>query len=176
MNILKSAIDGNYELIGDPVNADCIIGQSFGAADCGPGYVNKLLANYIIQKTDSDLPLLLQKEVAEAMGESNRRPSLIIEGEPSTSTGGELDTWQVLKQAREFMDEHGLNNPILVAQAYHIGRVCLQAIKQDMEPIVAVGLPRQFDPESTQFWTRDKRLWIPRELIGIAYLKVNKKL
>jgi hypothetical protein len=42
MNI--SFINGQYELFGHPDGADCVIGQSFGAAERGPGYVNKLIA------------------------------------------------------------------------------------------------------------------------------------
>lgn len=178
MSVLKSAVTGRYKSIGSPENADCIISQSFGASEHGPGYVNKLLANYVIERTNKELPLLVQGEIAEALAESesDHIPNLIIQGNPSTSTGGELDSWCMLEQAREYMDDNKLNSPILIAQSYHIGRLCLQAIKQGMEPVITDGLPDEFDPESTQFWTRDKKLWIPREVIGMTYLRCKNKL
>lgn len=45
-----------------------------------------------------------------------------------------------------------------------------------MEPIVQSGLPYEFDPKSTQFWTRSLALWAPREIVGMAYLKAIGRL
>jgi len=176
MNVIKAVVTGEYEVIGDPCEADCVIGQSFGAAEFGHGRVNKLLARYIIREAFDDTPLLLQNEIADALSTEPRLHDLRIEGKPSTSTGGELDSWEVLRQFREYMDDHNLNRPILVAQAHHVGRLFLQAMKQGMDPIVLAGLPTEFDPDSTQIWTRSAKLWIPRELAGMAYLKAKHKL
>lgn len=177
MNILKSAITGNYELIGDIEKVDCIIGQSFGAEKNGPGYVNELLAKFIIEKTNSNLPLLLQGEIADAFNNmTGRTPELTIKGDPSTALGSKLDSWEVLRQIKDFMDEHDLSNPLIVAQAFHVGRVAMQAVKLGMDPITPKDLPREFDPNSTQIWTRSKELWIPREIIGMSYLKIKGKL
>lgn len=173
---MLSAITGNYETLGNPAEADCVIGQSFGAAEHGPGYVNELLAGYIIDKAEDGLPLLLQSEIANSLASESRKPSLIIGGNPSTYIGGELDSWAVLLRARAYMEEHDLYRPLLVAQAFHVGRVSLQALKQGMEPIIPPGLPRQFDSESAQFWTRSQRLWVPRELVGLAYLKARNRM
>lgn len=67
---------------------------------------------------------------------------------------------------------------LLVAQAFHVGRVTLQAKKQGMNGlIVPPGLPREFDPNSLQKWTTSQRAWVMRELPGIAFLKfVSRKL
>lgn len=119
------------------------------------------------------MPLLLQHEIAEALPEDYPAPALVIEGEPSTASGAELDTWEVLSQAHTYMKEHGLSKPMLVGQAYHVGRGTRQAKTQGMNNvIVPTGLPREFDPESTQKWTRSRKDWLMRENpIGFAVLK-----
>lgn len=177
MSVLLSAATGRYKEIGNSIDADCVIAQSFGATENGPGRVNEQLARFIVEHAIG-LPLLLQGEVAEALPEEAPNPALVIKGKPSTSSGGELDSWEVLRQCKQYMDEFGLRRPLLVAQAFHIGRVALQAEKQGMTGlIVPSDLPREFDPESIQPWTRSRGQWIRRELPGIAYLKfISHKL
>ena len=97
MNVFIAAVTGRYTEIGNPLKADCIIGQSFGSSEHGPGYVNELLAKYIVECT-AEIPMLLQNEIAAALPDGIRNPALVIEGNPSTSFGGELDSWEVLKQ------------------------------------------------------------------------------
>ncbi|MEI6054053.1 MAG: hypothetical protein WCQ49_01655 [Candidatus Saccharibacteria bacterium] len=182
MNVIRSAITGEYEPKGDPKNADCLIGLSFGAAENDPGYVNQLLSDdirriskYILEETNISLPLLLQQEIAAAMP-SKVKTDFVIEGELSSMTGKGLDSWAVLNQALEYMKEHNLERPIIAAQAYHIGRVALQAVNLGMDPIIIGGMTKEFDPESSQIWTRSKYLWVPRELVAITYLKANDKI
>ena len=182
MNEFKSAITGEYAPQGDPKNADCIIGLSFGAAENDPGYVNQLLADhilrvskYILEETNINLPLLLQQEIASAMPDKVKT-DFVIEGELSSITGKGLDSWAVLNQSLIYMKEHGLENPIIFAQAHHIGRIALQAARLGIFPIIVEDLTKEFDPESKQIWTRSKWLWIPRELLAITYLKATDRI
>jgi hypothetical protein len=177
MNVFIAAATGRYTEIGNLYEADCIIGQSYGVGENGPGYVNELLAKFIVDNT-TEIPMLLQNEIAEALPESSRKPALIIEGIPSTFSGGEVDSWEVLKYSHVFMKKNGLSRPLIVAQAFHVGRVTLQAKKQGMAGlIVPAGLPREFDPNSVQPWTRSQEKWAKRELLGIPYLRlVSHKL
>ncbi|HXH04847.1 MAG TPA: hypothetical protein VNI82_00260 [Candidatus Nitrosotenuis sp.] len=177
MNVFIAAATGRYTEIGNAAEADCVIGQSFGAAEHGSGYVNELIAKYIVENT-TGIPMLLQNEIAAALPEGSREPALVIEGNPSTSSGGGLDSWEVLNQTRKYMAEHGLSRPLLVTQASHAGRVTLQAKKQRIAGlIVPKGLPREFDPDSVQSWTRSQKEWAMREVPGILYLKfVSHKL
>jgi len=174
MGVISAALTGNYEVIGNPAAADCIIGQSFGASEYGPGPVNAHLAYFILEHC-ADRPLILQNEIAEIV--SDTAPvAHVVEGSPSTMGGGELDSWRVLEAAAGYMEQHQLSRPLLVAQAYHVGRVTLQAKKQGLSPIVPADLPRLFDHHSTQPWTRSARAWRMRELPGLAYLKLRGKL
>lgn len=177
MNILRSAVSGEYQPIGALGEADVVIGQSFGAGPNGtPGEVNERLASFIIDRLDSSLPLILQQEISASVEDQGGTVEYTIEGDPSTATGGQLDSWSVLGQARDVMAEHGYERPILVTQAFLIGRLSIQAAKLGMQPIVPVGLPTGFDPDSTQFWTRSQAAWMVREIPGMAYLKLTGKL
>src|ERR1700710_2661717 len=88
------------------------------------------------------------------------RPAFVIRGELSTSVGNKFDSWAVFERARPFLAERGLTRPLLVAQAFHVTRVAREAERQGLRPIVPRGLPRVFDPESTQPWTRNAALWV----------------
>lgn len=175
VNVFIAAVTGRYTEIGNPYEADCVIGQSFGVGEHGPGYVNELLAKYIVEKTSEGLPLLLQNEIAAALPEETSAPALVVVGQPSTAAGDELDSWTVLQQAHTFMRENALSRPLLVAQAFHVGRVTLQAKSQGMNKlIVPSGLPREFDPTSRQKWTTNRKDWAKREIPGIPYLKFKQ--
>jgi hypothetical protein len=174
MGLLRGAVTGEYEIIGDPAYADCVLGMSFGARDGEPSPVNQLLANVSMEY--SELPLLLQQEIVDALPDGKVKPVFMIDGQPSTATGSGLDSWSVLLGMREFMDQHNLEQPLLVAQAYHVSRVAAQARRLGMRPIVPRGLPKIFDPESIQSWTRSRALWVPREIVGMGYLAVQGKL
>jgi hypothetical protein len=175
-NLIRGALTGEYEPRGSVADADCAIGQSFGSSPDGIGLVNDRMAQFV----DSDLParlyLLMQQEIANALEDQGSNANFVIKGDPSTAVGGQLDSWGVLSQAQQHMMERGLNRPVLVAQAHQIGRLTMQAIRLGMDPIVPEGLPTDFDPESTQFWTRNRTLWSIREAVGIPYLRLRSKL
>jgi hypothetical protein len=166
MRLVLPALTGNYDIIGNISQADCIIGQSFGSQTDQPGAVNELLAAQIDALPRPELPLFLQSEIADALValQSVKSITEVIRGNPSTSTGGELDSWEVLLRAGVHMREMGLNRPVIMAQA------------QNMQPVVLAGLPREFDKNSNQPWTRNAKLWALRELAGMAYLRANHKL
>lgn len=173
MNVILTALTGKYNQIGNPKEADCVIGFSFGAAEQDPGYVNKLLAEYICHRTSPELPLILQNEIADALPKiCSRKPALKIEGQPSTISGQGLDSWEVLRRSFGYMKDKNIQRPLLIAQAYHVGRIALQAKKQGMDKmIVPEDLPDKFDPNSIQPWTTNRTKWAKREIIGLPYLK-----
>jgi len=174
MNVIRATLTGTYEVIGNPMNADCVIGQSFGASEHGPGAANIHLASFILDNCQGR-PLILQSEIADAvMGAAP--VACVVQGKPSTAGGGELDSWRVLEEAADYMKQNQFSRPLLVAHAYHVGRVAMQAKRQGLEPIVPPGLPRAFDAKSTQPWTRNPRSWAAREIPGLAYLRFKGRL
>lgn len=171
MNTLRTALTGEYTPIGDVKDADCVVGQSFGT-----GFVNEQIAQYVLENRLDQLPLILQQEIADGIFDLGSFADHVITGDPSTSIGTQLDSWQVLSRAKAYMEQHDLEHPILVGQAHQMGRLTLQAIKLGLDPIVPEGLPVTFDPASSQFWTRNRGAWVLRETIGIPYLRATSKL
>lgn len=175
-NLLRGALTGEYQPRGNVADADCAVGQAFGASLDGIGLVNDLMGQFVDNQLPPGLYLLMQQEIANALEDQGSSAHFVIKGDPSTAVGGQLDSWGVLTQARQHMQERGLTRPVLVAQAHQIGRFTMQALALGMDPIVPEGLPADFDPESTQFWTRNRGLWFIRETVGIPYLRLRSKL
>jgi hypothetical protein len=178
MSLLRGAVMGQYEAAGPSriAEADCVIAHSFGTSTF-PNSVNGqlgLLAAFWANATET--PLIADHVLAEALPGHAPELAATTEGEIASATGAGLGTWGTFLAAKEYMARHHLWNPIIVAQAYHVGRTAAQAVKLDMKPILPAGLPRQFDRESDQKWTRSRGAWIPREIIGSAWLKATGKL
>ncbi|HKR82410.1 MAG TPA: hypothetical protein VJR27_05450 [Candidatus Saccharimonadales bacterium] len=85
-------------------------------------------------------------------------------------------SWGTLLEAMNFMDENNLGRPMQVGQAYHIGRIGMQADRLGMRSVIPDGLPRNFDRSSAQIWTRSMALWAPREVLGSMVLRKQGKL
>lgn len=173
MNILESAL-GHYEMRGYMGDADVVVGHSFGTLT-GEDSVNRYLAEYILEN-EAGRPIVVDRNLADAFPSDVDKISRIAEGPVSDLAGGGVGTWGTLLVAKDFMKEHGLERPLMVAQACHIGRVAMQARKFAMNAVIPADLPTNFDAESGQIWTRSKKLWVPREVIGSLVLKVQGRL
>ena len=174
----RGSFSGNYSPQGNVAEADCVIGHEFAYRENGFGNVNELLAEFIANRF-SHLPLFLNHNIAGAIHTIDPviTPEAIFSGKSVdyTANSGE-GTWGELMQARSLMNEQKFNKPVLVAQAYHVGRIVLQAKLLDMEPIAPEGLPADFDPESEQIWTRGPIAWAIREALGAPVLRHRKQL
>jgi hypothetical protein len=168
MNILESAL-GHYETRGRIEDADVIVGHSFGTLT-GEGSVNRYLAERILDNRDGR-PIVVDRNLANAFGSDADQIDYVVEGQASTAAGKGVGTWGTLVEAKDFMDEHGLERPLMIAQACHIGRVAMQAQKLHMDAVIPADLPASFDAASEQIWTRSKILWIPREVVGSLVLR-----
>ena len=178
MSLLRGAVTGQYEAAGPSriAEADCVIAHSFGTS-IFPNSVNGqlgLLAAYWANVTET--PLIADHVLAEALPAHAPKLAATTEGEIASATGAGLGTWGTFLAAEEYMAHYNLRNPIIVAQAFHVGRTAVQAVKLDMKPILPPGLPRQFDRDSDQKHTRYRGAWIPREIIGAVWLKATGKL
>ena len=182
-NAIMGALTGNYPVSSreDLARADAIIGFSFGNRERGTetlyGRVNHELAKHALFLGESGLPMYLQEEVADAAADRSDADIHRIEGNPSSVSGGGLDSWAVLKQAFEIArgDGRRIERPIVVAQRYHISRIGLQLAKMtdgDVLPLLPPDMPKEFAPDSEQSWTRDYGKWVRREIPGLAALKL----
>lgn len=173
MNIVRSAL-GHYEPVGNPETADCVVGHSFGT-EIGRGSVNRSLAEFILAHNE-DGPIIADRMLADAFPKGLRQVDEVVEGPISDTVGRGVGSWGTLVHAKSFMEQLGLKEPLMVAQACHIGRVVKQSSRLGMAPIVPAGLPAGFDKDSEQIWTRSRALWLPREVFGSLVLKAQHKL
>lgn len=171
---------GNYIPQGSVAEADCVIAHEFAVREDGFGSVNEALAHFVLQNyTAIGLDLLLGENIAGALEQQGPHVPIAakLTGQVSTFTNENTGTWGELEQAFDYMQAKDLHCPILVAQAFHIGRVSLQAMKMSeerrykVEPIVPAGLPKAFDKQSSQIWTRNRFLWALREFPGAYVLQ-----
>jgi len=173
MNIIESAF-GKYEKSGDVANADTIVGNSFGTST-HPDSPNGAIAQYILNIEDGR-PIVVDRTLAEAFPKSTQL-DVVVEGAVSNTVGSVGGSWGILVSAKEYMDETKLSHPLLVAQAFHVGRVAMQAEKIGMKNIIVPeNLPRVFDIHSEQKWTRSLGMWVPREVIGSFVLRSQGRL
>jgi hypothetical protein len=178
MNTMRGAVAGNYAYYGNREDADCVIGFSFGT-NTNPEGVNAQLASQAMSYGQGPWkPVMMERMLVNSLYPYGPQPAYSIEGSISNARSSEgLGTWGVLKIAHKIMKERKLERPLIVAHAFLADRVATQANKQGMQSIVVPeGLPRQFDRDSEQVWTRSCLLWIPREVIGLRVLRKRGQL
>jgi len=173
MNIIRSAL-GHYETIGNPDDADCVIGHSFGTLT-GEGSANRALAHFILDNA-AGRPVVADHMLVNSFLHGDDTVSYVIDGPIVNYVGQGVGSWGTLVGAKAFMEQEGLNSALMVAQKHHIGRVMMQAKKLNMLTIAAPNLPGHFDPDSDQIWTRSLAMWLPREIIGSLVLRAQHKL
>lgn len=180
--IVESCLWGRYRVSGESELEESthIIAQSFGTyTDNGvPGRINTLLAIRAQELAGRyKVPVIAQEEVAAGFDEDFKH--LAVFGSPSSTQGGGLDSWQLLQISVGLAKEQLVIDrprPIIVAQAYHIGRIAAQASKIGMETLLPPDMPREFAIDSKQWWTRSHVAWATRELAGISVLKLRGRI
>jgi hypothetical protein len=160
---------------GDVCRAKVIGAFSFGRRIKGkkvlPGSSNEAIADIVaegmyldkIQESDHLIPVV-QWEIDRAMDLHFR-----VYGHEILSHqkfGKYLDTREVARQMVEMMAQWGEDKVIVVAHRLHVWRVVKVLEKLGVEPIISAYQPIQipFDPESRQWFTRNKLFWIIREI------------
>ncbi len=177
-SLYRQLLTGKYDRHGDIDEADAIVGLSFGQrcdrklAVCVPDPSNYELAQYIDKiEQKITLPRLLQTEIDYHIHHGNNVELNVDHNK--TNIRLYLDTYEVLRQVRVEMKKEGLRRPLLVAHSAHIARVDAVARKMGMDTIVLAGLPRVWDHQSTQIWTRNYSFWLFRESLAILVYKLK---
>ncbi len=173
MNIVSSAL-GRYEEIGNPDDADVIVGHSFGTLVSADS-ANRAIADFALHAAGGR-PIVADRMLVNAFPHSDEDVNYVVEGPISNGIGQGVGSWGTLVEAKAFMEREDLKTALMIGQAHHIGRVAMQAKKLGIPLIVPANLPDRFDPESEQRWTRSLGMWLPREVIGSFVLRVQKKL
>lgn len=173
MNIIESAF-GKYETSGKVTDADIIVGNSFGTSTHSESS-NAAIARFILANEQGQ-PIVVDRTLAGAFPYS-RLLDVVVDGAVSNNIGTVGGSWGILVEAKKYMNDNELSHPMMAAQAFHVGRVAMQAEKLGMTNIVIPeGLPRNFDISSEQPWTRSLGAWVPREIIGSFVLRGQGRL
>ncbi len=156
------------------LEADSVIGHSFGTS-IDASSVNAHLASQMLMHADGR-PLIADRTLVNAMPNGDHYMAHIVEGPVTNIKAQGVGTWGTLVEAHHYLEANDLHHPIMIAQAYHIGRVLRQAAKLGIDAIVPEDLPANFDKHSDQVWTRNAALWIPFNALGSLLLKKRGQL
>ena len=161
---------GRVKPEGNLKDADVIIAPSFGQGENNPGFSNVDIAGYIFIALMElkNLPLILQWEVASIYSQFLKG----LEEKPKLHTVRThrhwwkyLDTYEVLSQTKQIIEQEEWHHPVLVAHPWHIFRAKKILKKMGIKPIIPSDLGIiSFDSESTQWWTRNWFFWMIREV------------
>ncbi len=163
-----------YEAQGNPADADCLVGHSFGSS-IGNGSVNHQLGVMLLSLAESR-PLIADRTLVNALPDGDSHMAHIVEGPTTNMRAQGVGTWGTWLGAQQYMEEHELDKPMVIAQAYHLPRVVRQGAKLRITSIVPENLPTDFDKESDQLWTRSPYLWVPINALGSFLLKNRGQL
>ena len=148
-------------------NAEVVLVLSFGGRESGQGLTNKYLANIISQKTD--LPIVAQNEIAEILQDESVYCEYVIK--EHQTYGAYLDTYEVLRQSFEYCKTKGWRNALIIAHSDHLWRAVETAKKIGFHATAADTKMVPYDKKSNQLWTRNRSLFISREILTrIMYL------
>lgn len=175
-SIVRGAVTGNYPVIGDINEADCVGAHAFGL-DMGPDSVNAHLARIANEYgAHLDVPVMMEADVANVHAQTPPTPDFVVSVGATANMTGRIGAYGALQQFKEFMKEHDLHRPILVGHAHHIGRVAVQARKLELNPIIPAGMPRMFNSQDEQKWVRNRRNWVTYETTAAYFgMKLVKK-
>ncbi len=176
---MTAAWTGQYQTKGSIKNADCVIGLSFGyrgkRKHITPGLSNQDLANVAIHHL-SDLPMIFQFEIADAYKNAGgKNAGSIIRITKHRQPYKYLDTREVLAQAKEVMDKHGWKTAVLLAHPYHMPRVQMACDRLGISWVTTVDERGavEFDPQSTQKWTRSVDQWRGYEPLAMTFYRMK---
>jgi hypothetical protein len=161
---------------GEVANANYVSAHEFATTKEGFGTVNIALAEYIAEHY-SHLPIFAGQRIAGALKEVAPEIEVtvgfILSSSDSTASKG--GTWSEFERVKE-LNPDNWENPLIIAQRHHVGRVAMQARLFGMMPAIPSGLPDMFDPLSEQWWCRNPILWAVREIPGVPALRLRGQL
>lgn len=160
---------------------DCIISFSFGynlalySIGCQklPGISNRIMAGIVKEISVDGTPVITQWEIAES-NELENNPNITLNIKEHQTSGKYLDTYEVARQAAEFMRKQGWIRAWIVAHPAHLWR-CKKVLEKMgitvIEPPSLVGIDTNilFNPHSAQWWTHNPFFWWIREIPTIAF-------
>jgi hypothetical protein len=151
---------------------DVVFCLSFGkrANEASPS--NKFLIEKIVRfYQDSPLPLIIQKDCADYFSKDIKIDKIISN---HIIIGKYLDTREVLRQCVEHCVVHRFKKALIFAHPDHLPRIKreLNHFNFKFELADTIGCP--YDPKSSQIWTRNKTIFLLREVLVRWYYIIKR--
>jgi hypothetical protein len=179
LEVIAEGWTGHYETKGKMEDADCVLGFSFGyrgkRRNITPGLSNQDLAN-VAMKHYAGLPKIFQFEIADAYVQAGGKSAKeIFRISKHRQRGKYLDTREVAEQGKELMRQHGWKTALLLAHPNHMPRVQQACNRLGMNWVATEDLRGavEFDPLSTQKWTRDVDQWRGYEPLAVTFYRMK---
>ncbi len=178
LKAIAHAWDGRYQIKDKEGEADCVVGFSFGyrgKRHVTPGLSNQDLANVAL-KDHAELPKIFQFEIADAyLKAGGKDADKIIRISKHRVPKKYLDTYEVALQAKEIMERKGYRTALLLAHPYHMPRVQAVATRLGIDWVADADERGavEFDPLSTQKWTRSLDKWRGYEPLALMYYRLK---
>lgn len=184
--IMHYADSGEMPPIGEVDEAGALIAFSFGVRldETGhvmdPGTTNRALATLIVNNDAlraSTTPWYLQDEIADCA--FNLDPSIVEERKiypmaSLKSQGQTYNSYELIQQATPQLRHDNAETVAVVAFRHHLPRAVGHVLRAGFKVVTPdmrqVG---EFDPDSSQPWTRNREAWIKRERKVIGYCAIR---
>lgn len=152
---------------------EAIFCPSFGKRKEGINLSNDFLAKKIVEfYAIKKLPLIIQSDVADAMPSDIKVDKTISQHQVP---GKYLDTLEVSRQCVKYCEENGYKKIIVFAHPDHLPRVIktISFFGLNYETGNNFGCP--YDSKSSQIWTRNRFVFLFREVFVILYYSFKMK-
>lgn len=169
---------GHYPAVSHPSGPDVRLALEFShrSADSEPGQPNIEIAQRLeLAQDESFLPVFASLSIVRALEymRSDIEVAEIFEGPSAKGLNENTGTWGELSQAKTLMQSYECSRPEILTSGYNIGNVVIQAHALGLDPLVPNNLPRSFDSQSDQPWTRNRALWTILAVPRIYKLRKN---
>ncbi len=140
---------------------ECLIALSFGMGR--KKHYGKSNYRICLEMIDLNIPIIAQWEIANLLKQLGNKSIVVSVGQ---NEGEYLDTYAVLKKAKKVMDGLGYLEAILVGHQDHLPRIKMMAKKIGIKISnreIKANIP--YDTKSTQWWTRNRHIFLSREIL-----------
>jgi hypothetical protein len=153
---------------------DVILCLSFGLRNNSIGISNKFLTNYVTEVYNNyPKPLIIQKDCVDNDFLKTCKVDKIISKHQIVDKY--LDSYEVSRQCCEYCKMKNFKTILIVAHPHHAWRVKKIIEKFNLIGIIANTSKIPYDKKSIQIWTRNKFIFILREVVArLFYLYTNK--
>lgn len=179
LDIMHYAWHGDMPVIGSLDEADAVIGFSFGVhydnegGIADPGMTNRQLARYLLNSEalrDKEMPWFLQEEIAIAIEQEDSSASwrIVNLGSLKHPFKNYNTDELICANANQFATEQA-TTVVDLSHPYHMARTAANLYGRGLYPVTLDTYGEvDFDPVSSQRWTRDPWSWRKREMLAIG--------